>query len=49
MRKLEFDQRWVQVAMEIVTTASYSILINGKPRDFITQSRDIRQGDPLPP
>ena len=35
--------------METVTTASYSILINGKPRGFITRSRGIRQGDPLSP
>ena len=49
MRKLGFDQRWVQVAMETATTASYSILINGEPRGFITQSRGIRQGNPLSP
>ena len=35
--------------METVTTASYSILVNGKPRGFITRSRGIRQGDPLSP
>ena len=49
MCKLGFDQRWVQVAIETITTASYSVLINGEPRGFITQSRDIRQGDPLSP
>ena len=49
MRKLGFDQRWVQVAMETVTTASYSVLINEEPRGFISQSRGIRQGDPLSP
>ena len=35
--------------METVTTASYLVLINGEPRGFITQSRGIRQGDPLSP
>ena len=49
MRKLGFDQRWVQVAMKTITMASYSFLINGEPRGFITQSRGIRQGDPLSP
>lgn len=33
--------------MEVVCTASYSSLINGEPRGFITPSRGIRQGDPL--
>jgi len=29
--------------------ATYSILINGKPHDNITPSRDLRQGNPLYP
>ena len=49
MCKLRFDQRWVHVVIETVTTASYSIVINGEPKGFITQSRGIRQGDPLSP
>ena len=35
--------------MEIVTTASYLVLINGQPKGFITQSRGIRQEYPLSP
>ena len=35
--------------MEIVRTASYSTLINGETRGFITPSRGIKQGDPLSP
>ena len=35
--------------MEIVTIASYSVFINGEPKGWITQSRGIRQGDPLSP
>ena len=42
MQKLGFDQRWVQLAMETITTASYSVFINGEPKGFITQSRGIR-------
>ena len=32
MQKLGFDPRWVNLAMETVTTASYSVLINGEPK-----------------
>ena len=35
--------------METLTTASYSVLINGEPRGLITPSRGIKQGDPLLP
>ena len=47
MLKLGFDQHWVQLAMETVCTASYSMLINGEPKGFIKPSRGIKQGDPL--
>ena len=47
MHKLGFDRRWVQLAMETVTMASYSVFVNREPKGFISQSRGIRQGDPL--
>ena len=47
MLKLGLDSKWVQVAMETICTASYSVLINGEPKGFITPSRGIKQGDPL--
>ena len=43
------DSRWIHLAMETVTTASYSILINGELRGHINPSRGIKQGDPLSP
>ena len=35
--------------MEIVTTASCSILINEEPKGFIKPTRGIKQGDLLSP
>ena len=49
MLKLGIDARWVCLAMETMTTASYLVLINGEPKGFITPSRGIRQGYPLSP
>lgn len=49
MLRLGLLEKWVDLAMETVCTASYSILINGEPTGFITPSRSIRQGDPLSP
>ena len=49
MLKIGLPNQWVHLAMETVCTASYSILINGKPTSFITPSRGIKQRDPLSP
>ena len=49
MLKLGLDHRWVDMTMETITTASYSVLINGGPKGFITPTRGIKQGDPLSP
>ena len=35
--------------MQCITTVSYAININGRPRGRIIPSRGIRQGDPLSP
>ena len=36
--------RWIE---ECVTTASFSVGLNGKPHGFFTGARGLRQGDPL--
>lgn len=41
-----FDQNW---AMECVTIASYSVLVNGLPSRLFNASQGLRQGDPLSP
>ena len=42
MLNIGLDPRWVHMAMEMVSTASYSILINGKPKGYIKPSRGIK-------
>jgi hypothetical protein len=49
MRRIGFNDRWVELIMTCVRTVSYSILINGRPYGHISPTRGIRQGDPLSP
>lgn len=38
-------RKWIQAC---ISTTSFSIIINGKPRGKFTATRGLRQGDPLP-
>ena len=49
MLKLGLDEKWVNLTMETVCTATYSVLINGEPKGFVTPTRGIKQGEPLSP
>ena len=49
MLRIGFLGQWVNLAMLTVPTASYSIIINGEPCEYISPSRGIKQGDPLSP
>ena len=42
MVKLGFDEKWRTLVMTYVTSVSYSIKINGKPRGHIVPTRDIQ-------
>ena len=46
MLKMGLSDKWVNLAMQCVSSESYLVLINGEPRGFISPSCSIKQGDP---
>ena len=49
MRKLGFNERWMTLIMICVKTVSYSVLVNGEPKEVFRSTRGIHQGDLFSP
>eukprot|EP00253_Pinus_taeda_P032686 PITA_32686 len=44
-----FSKQWIKWILALIKSPRYSILVNGAPSAPFSQSRGIRQGDPLSP
>ena len=49
MRKMGFDENWINLVMKCISSISYSVIINGTTYGNIIPTRGLRQGDPLSP
>ncbi|XP_043699939.1 uncharacterized protein LOC122650603 [Telopea speciosissima] len=49
MRKFGFNNKWVNMIYQLLSSAWLSILLNGGPIGFFGVERGLRQGDPLAP
>lgn len=49
MDKLDFLAKWRNLLMQCVTSVTYSVRINGKPRGHIAPTIGLCKGDPLSP
>ena len=49
MNRRGFGSRWVRWIKWCISTASFSVLLNGSPAGFFPSSKGLRQGDPLSP
>lgn len=49
MCKLGFEERWIILILNCISTTKFSIIINKEIKGCFHSSRGLRQGDPLSP
>jgi hypothetical protein len=49
LRRCGFGVKWCSWIAQCISTARFSVLVNGTPSGFFSSSRGLRQGDPLSP
>ncbi|RVX02248.1 LINE-1 reverse transcriptase-like [Vitis vinifera] len=49
LQKMGFGSKWVGWMWSCISSAKFSVMVNGVPAGFFPSSKGLRQGDPLSP